>query len=180
MHRSVLTLIPLLLVAACADAAAPNSTDSPAVAAPIDVGSSNANGAQVTTQHQLIEEMYVLDLPRITQCVGEPIMVTGRTLMVLQEVVIPGDRFHGTFHMTEQGSSGVGMVTGLQYRFVQTQNEGVRVEGGLPYTGTAIFDRRVISQGDTPNFYLHNVYHFTINAKGELVVERNEVSRVCR
>jgi hypothetical protein len=180
MRHTMLSLVPLLLVAACADAAAPNSTDSPAAAAPINVASANANGAQVLTQHQLIEETYELALPKVVQCVGEPIMVTGRTLMVLQEVVIPGDRFHGTFHMTEQGSSGVGVVTGLQYQFVQTQNEGVRIEGGLPYTGTAIFDRRVISQGDTPNFYLHNVYHFTINANGDLVVERNEVSRVCR
>jgi len=178
MRHTMLSLVPLLLVAACADAAAPDATASP-TAAPV-YASANANGAQVTTQHQLIEETYVLDLPRITQCVGEPIMVTGRTSMVLQEVVIPGDRFHGTFHMTEQGSSGVGMVTGLSYRFVQTQNEGVRIEGGLPYTGTAIFDRRVISQGSTSNFYLHNVYHFTVNANGELVVERNEVSRVCR
>jgi hypothetical protein len=180
MRHTMLSLVPLLLVAACADAAAPNSTDRPSAAAPYDVASVNANGAQVSTQHQLIEETYLLDLPRITQCVGEPIMVTGRTKIDLQMVVVPGGRFHGSFHMTEQGSSGVGMSTGLQYRFVQTQNEEVRIEGDLPYEDTAIFDRRVMSQGSTPNFYLHNVYHLTINANGELVVERNEVSRVCR
>jgi len=100
--------------------------------------------------------------------------------MFLQVVLIPGDKFHGTFHMTEQGSSGVGLVTGLSYQFVQTQNEGVRIDGGLPYTGTAIFDRRVISQGSTPNFQLHNTFHFTINANGELVVYRDEVSRTCQ
>lgn len=180
MRHLMLQVAPLLLVAACADAAAPNPTASAAGIASYSQAGANDNGAQVSTQRQLIEETYELDLPRITQCVGEPIMVTGRTQMVLQTVVIPGGRFHGSFHMTEQGSSGVGMITGLHYRFVQTQNEEVRIVGDLPYEDTAIFDRRVISQGNTPNFYLHNVYHFTINANGELVVERNEVSRVCR
>jgi len=180
MRHSMLHLAPLLLVAACADAAAPDPSESTAKTASYATAGTNDNGAQVSTQRQVIEETYELGLPRVTQCVGEPIMVTGRTEMVLQEVLVPGGKFHGTFHMTEQGSSGVGMITGLQYRFVQTQNEEVRIEGDLPYEDTAIFDRRVISQGSTPNFYLHNVYHFTINANGELVVERNEVSRVCR
>jgi hypothetical protein len=180
MRHTMPALLPLLLAAACADAAAPIPADDSATTPAYALAGANDNGAQVTTQRQLIEETYELALPRITQCVGEPIMVTGRTEMVLQEVVVRGGRFHGTFHMTEQGSSGVGMITGLQYRFVQSQNEGVRIEGDLPYTDTAIFDRRVISQGETPNFYLHNVFHFTINANGTLVVERNEVSRICR
>lgn len=180
MRRATLSLIPILLALACADAAAPNPAGSAPAATASPIANANGNGAQVSTQDQLIEETYLLGLPRVTQCVGEDIMVTGRTRMVLHIAVIPGDRFHGTFHMTEQGTSGVGLVTGQSYQFVQTQNEGVRIEGGLPYTGTAIFDRRVISQGSTPNFHLHNVYHFTINANGELVVERDEVSRVCR
>lgn len=180
MRPSMLVIAPLLLLMACADPAAPNPTDPSAAPAAYALAGTSENGAQVTTQRQVIEETYELDLPRITQCVGEPIMVTGRTRMDLQLVVIPGGRFHGTFHMSEQGSSGVGMITGQQYRFMQVQNEGVRMEGDLPYTDTAIFDRRVISQGGTSNFYLHNVYHFTINANGELVVERNEVSRVCQ
>jgi hypothetical protein len=179
MHRLVLAVVPLMLVAACADPAAPNPADRSAATAAYAIANANGVGAQVLTQHQLIEETYELSLPRVTECVGEPIMITSRTLVILQEVIIPGERFHGTFHMSEQGSSGVGLVTGLLYQFVQSQNESVRIEGGLPYTGTAIFDRRVMSQGDTPNFHVHNVFHFTINANGELVVERNEVSRVC-
>ena len=180
MRRPMLALAPLLVLLACADPAAPNPGDRSTTTTAYALAGANDNGAQVTNQRQVIEETYELDLPRITQCVGEPIMVTGRTRIDLQLVVIPGGRFHGSFHMSEQGSSGVGMLTGQQYRFMQVQNEEVRMEGDLPYTDTAIFDRRVISQGGTPNFYLHNVYHLTINANGVLVVERNEVSRVCR
>jgi len=175
MRHAVLKLVPLLIVAACSDAAAPN----PAATAASPVANASS-GAQVTTQEQLFEETYELALPRITNCVGETIMVTGRTRMFLQGVIVPGDKFQGTFHMTEQGSSGVGLITGLSYQFVQTQNEGVRIEGGLPYTGTAVFDRRVISQGNTPNFHLHNTFHFTITANGELVVYRDDSSRTCQ
>jgi len=178
MRHTLLSLVPLLLATACADAAAPAPADSPAIIPAF--ASADGGGAQVTTQQQVIEETYVLDRPGVLACVGEPINITARTKIVLQQVVIPGDRFHGTFQMTEQGSSGVGMDTGLPYRFVQSQSESVRIEGGLPYTGNAIFDRRVISQGSAPNFHLHNVFHFTINANGELVVDRNEISRVCR
>lgn len=178
MHHT-LHLAALALLAACADAGAPNATDNSATTVAPSIANATGSGAQVTTQQQLIEETYVLDRPGVLACVGEPINITARTKIVLQQVVIPGDRFHGTFHMTEQGSSGVGMDTGLPYRFVQTQSESVRIEGGLPYTGNAIFDRRVISQGSAPNFHLHNVFHFTINANGELVVDRNEISRVC-
>lgn len=178
MRHSLLSLVPLLLATACADAAAPAPADSPAIVPAF--ASANDGGAQVTTQQQVIEETYVLDRPGVLACVGEPINITARTKIVLQQVVIPGGRFHGTFHMSEQGSSGVGMITGQQYRFMQGQNEEVRMEGDLPYTDTAIFDRRVISQGGEANFYLHNVYHLTINANGELVVDRNEISRVCR
>ena len=178
MRHTLLSLVPLLLATACADAAAPAPADSPAIIPAF--ASADGGGAQVTTQQQVIEETYVLDRPGVLACVGEPINITARTKIVLQQVVIPGDRFHGTFQMTEQGSSGVGMDTGLPYRFVQSQSESVRIEGGLPYTGNAIFDRRVISQGSAPNFHLHSVFHFTINANGELVVDRNEISRVCR
>ena len=177
MRTITLTLVPLLLVAACAGADAPNPAESSAIPA---YASASANGAQVTTQQQLIEETYVLDRPGVLACAGEPINITARTKIVLQQVVIPGDQFHGTFHMTEQGSSGVGMDTGLPYRFVQSQSESVRIDGDLPYTGNAIFDRRVISQGSAPNFHLHSIFHFTINANGEMVVYRSEISRVCR
>ena len=147
MRRAMLVLAPLLVLMACADPAAPNPTDpsATALAAYALDRDERERGPGRRLSVKLIEETYELDLPRITQCVGEPIMVTGRTRMDLQLVVIPGGRFHGTFHMSEQGSSGVGMITGQQYRFMQVQNEGVRMEGDLPYTDTAIFDRRVIS-----------------------------------
>jgi len=178
MHRT-LHVAALALLTACADAAAPNAHENAAATAAPSVAQATGGGAQVTMQQQLIEENYVLDRPGVLACSGEPISITARTRIVLQQVIIPGERFHGTFHMTEQGSSGVGMDTGLPYRFVQSQSESVRIEGELPYTGNAIFDRRVISQGSAPNFQLHNVFHFTINGNGELVVDRNEISRVC-
>lgn len=78
------------------------------------------------------------------------------------------------------GSYGVGLVTGAMYRLAQTQNETFQVGAdGLPMTDTAIFLRRFISQGSINNFRVRALFHFTIDANGNLTASFDSTERIC-
>jgi hypothetical protein len=125
-----------------------------------------------------IEETQVFPVPR--GCTGEPVEWHLRQESILHERTDANGGFHGTFTFHDKGSYGVGLVTGAMYRLAQTQNESFNVgAGGLPMNDTAIFLRRFISQGSLPNFRVTSIFHFTIDANGNLTSSRNTSERIC-
>ena len=80
---------------------------------------------------------------------------TLRQESILYERTAANGGFHGTFTFHDMGSSGVGLVTGAQYRLAQVQNESFNVGSGqLPINDTAIFLRRFISQGSVASAWV--------------------------
>lgn len=129
-------------------------------------------------QRVSIEETEIFPVPR--GCTGEPVEWHLRQEATLRETIDATGGFHGTFVFHDKGSYGVGLVTGAMYRLAQTQVESFQVgASGLPTTDTAIFLRRFISQGSLENFRVTNIFHFTIDANGDMTSFRNTSERVC-
>jgi hypothetical protein len=129
-------------------------------------------------QRVVIEETGVFPVPR--GCTGEPVAWTLRQEVHLHETIDANGGFHGSFQFHDLGSYGVGLVTGAMYRLAQTQNESFNTQADqLPMTDTAIFLRRFISQGSLSNFRVTNIFHFTIDANGNLTADRNTSERIC-
>jgi hypothetical protein len=129
-------------------------------------------------QRVTFEETAVFPVPR--GCTGEPVEWTLRQEAFLHETIDPNGGFHGSFEFHDMGSYGVGLVTGAMYRLIQVQNESFQTQADqLPMTDTAIFLRRFISQGSINNFRVTNIFHFTIDANGNMTSFRNTSERVC-
>ena len=129
-------------------------------------------------QRVVTEETAVFPVPR--GCTGEPVEWHLRQETTLRETIDANGGFHGTFVFHDMGSYGVGLVTGAMYRLAQTQVESFQTSATeLPMNDTAIFLRRFISQGSISNFRVTNIFHFTIDANGNLTSFRNTSERVC-
>lgn len=126
-----------------------------------------------------IEESAVTPVP--AGCTGEPVAWEFRQEILFRSTIDAQGGFHGSFLFHDKGTRGVGVETGMQYRIGGAQTETFNVAyAGLPVTNTAIFTRNFVSQGSLPNLRVHNVFHFTINANGELVSSRSTFSTTCR
>jgi hypothetical protein len=168
MTRRCLTVLLTAAVAGCSDAAT----------GPIARQLTPRTTVDRNTQRIEVEETAVFPVPR--GCTGEPVAWTLRQEGYLHETIDASGRFHGSFQWHDKGSYGVGLVTGAMYRLAQTQNESFNVDADqLPTTDTAIFLRRFISQGSLENFRVTNIFHFTIDANGDMTSFRNTSERIC-
>ncbi len=136
--------------------------------------------AEVSHNDQRIsfEESGVFPVPR--GCTGEPVQWTIRQEMHLHETIDANGGFHGSSQFHDQGSYGIGLVTGAMYRLAETVNESFNMQADqLPTNDTAIFHRRFISQGSLNNFRVLNIFHYTIDANGVMTSFKETSERVC-
>jgi hypothetical protein len=111
---------------------------------------------------------------------GEDVVFTGN-LHSLITFTINGNNVSGKYHSQPQGLSGVGTITGDKY-----QGTGV-TEGTFKasfqngqYQQTDVNNFRLIGQGKGNNYLVHSIFHFTINAKGEVTAFVDQVSVECK
>lgn len=111
---------------------------------------------------------------------GEIVSLSG-PLHTLISFTVNGNRVSGKTHFQPQGLSGTGLSTGDSYRGVgvtQSQFSG-SLENGQ-YTQTSINNFRIIGQGPGNNFTVHENFHFTVNANGELTSYHDNFSADCK
>jgi hypothetical protein len=109
------------------------------------------------------------------------------------ELVLLSGNLHSLFHFTDdgaggfhvmsennpQGVSGTGSISGDKY-----QATGVTLShfntSGLPFNQTYVNNFRIIGQGDDNNYLVHQTYHITVNARGQLTALVDNFSVECR
>ena len=85
--------------------------------------------------------------------------------------------FHAKTHFQPQGVSGTGLVTGDKHQGTEvTQDE---FNGKLGSEVTYVNNFRIIGQGPDNNLLLHETFHTTVNAKGEVTVVADNFSTEC-
>ena len=85
---------------------------------------------------------------------------------------------------TYKGLQGTGQVTGQEYRIVGSPFGNTILHSGEPFpvTQTHVTTANVIGQGQPnpgPEFQIHIVEHFTVNANGDVTAEVVEFREQC-
>ncbi|MBA3554890.1 MAG: hypothetical protein H0W29_09070 [Gemmatimonadales bacterium] len=112
-----------------------------------------------------------------SECAGEIVELQIRQLLIIHEVTREGVMFHGHFTILDRGTSGVGLTSGTRYRQVGVTKGNLNIHEPVPVTESFVNQLNLISAGSRPNLTIHESFHITINANGEIAVVR-ETERV--
>jgi hypothetical protein len=111
---------------------------------------------------------------------GELVELNG-PLHTLITYTINGNNVSGKTHFQPQGISGVGQDTGDKYQgtgVTQSNFKGSLNNG--QYNVTSVNNFRIIGQGHGNNFLVHENFHLTINANGEVTTMHDNFSVECK
>jgi hypothetical protein len=111
---------------------------------------------------------------------GEVVDLQG-PLHVLTSFTINGNHVSGDSHAQPQGISGTGESTGDTYHatgVTQDHFGGSFING--QFNETFVNNFRIIGQGPGNNFLIHEDFHVTINANGELTSFHDNFSVDCK
>lgn len=109
-------------------------------------------------------------------------MLDGYAQLVFHLEPTGDDRYHLNFTYAFKNFHGVGAETGLTYRAVGTTVATINhlVEPPYPYEEMYEARQRVVSQGSREDQVLRGTSHYTVNAKGDVTVDRYvDVSLEC-
>jgi hypothetical protein len=111
---------------------------------------------------------------------GELVELNG-PLHVLTIFNINGNKLSGKTHFQPQGISGFGQDTGDKYRATGvTQDHFKGSFNNGQFNQTMVNNFRIIGQGPGNNFLVHENFHLTINAKGEVTTAHHNFSVECK
>ena len=96
----------------------------------------------------------------------EPVELTGELHSVFHLTVDDSGGFHLVTETNWQGVTGVGLVSGTQYRGVGVQRFNINGNVGEEFTSVDNF--KLIGRGTTDNLLVQVTLHTTVNANGEV------------
>ena len=161
-HTFLFTVAALILVACHEPPTAPASDRTPALRSDLTTNSAITLNSNVSIPIELL-----VFVPCAAGGVGEVIDVSG-PLHVLQTLTISNSgNVSDLFHFQPQGISGVGLSTGDKYQATGITQFKDHFNG-LPFSSSFINNFYMIGQGPGNNFKVHETFHFTVNANGDL------------
>jgi hypothetical protein len=110
----------------------------------------------------------------------EPIALTGSMHIVMTETVSASGNRHMLVHFQPQGISGTGLMSGTPYQATGVTQQSFSSHDPLPYTSTVVNNFRLIGRGPDNNRLVHENYHITVNANGEITAEHVNASYGCK
>jgi hypothetical protein len=138
-------------------------------------GPAPASAAGTTPEHENLRS--TIEITRANPCNGE--LLEG-TQTLIENFTILTDSSGQRHAMSTTITTGQLQGTfGNSYTFSNTFHSSALFDGA-PIIVSEPVDTKVISQGDAPNFVLHQTIHTTINANGELTANISETSAECR
>jgi hypothetical protein len=137
-------------------------------------------GASATTT--TVNTTFPIDLIVFVPCAnggaGELIEVTGPLHDLFHMTTDNTGGIHVKVHDQPQGVSGVGLTTGDKYQATGvTQDEFTAVAG---QEETFVNNFRMIGQGPGNNFLVHDNFHVTVNANGDVTASHDNFSIDCK
>lgn len=125
--------------------------------------------AQATTSTTNINFPIILGawVPCANNGSGELVTLTGSLHAQFHLTLTPGGGFVFKSHANPQGVSGTGAFTGTKYEGTGVTQSQFGASG-LPFHATFVNNFRLIGQGRGGNLTVHQNFHITVNANGEL------------
>ena len=122
----------------------------------------------------------LVSIPCANGGAGEDVLLQG-TLHTLFTFTINGNNVSGKSHFQPQGVSGVGLTTGATYRATGVTQDHFKTSLQNEQANlTGVNNFRIIGQGPGNNFIVHDNFHFTINANGDLTVSHDNFTTDCK
>ena len=111
---------------------------------------------------------------------GEVISLDG-PLHILITFTINGKNVSGKTHFQPQGLSGVGLDTGDKYQATGVTQDRFKasLQNGQ-FNATFVNNFRMIGQGPGNNFLVHENFHVTVNANGEVTADVGNFRIECK
>ena len=146
-----------------------------AVALPV-----TAAPATTYTSNQIVPFNQTVWVSCANDGLGENVILSGE-LHELYHYTMNGNSFTFKTHYQPQGVTGVGQITGDKYKatgVTQDTETGSFASGQYSYTHVNNF--RIIGQGKGNNFLVHQTWHYTLNANGEVTAEVDHSTVECK
>jgi hypothetical protein len=111
-------------------------------------------------------------IPCANNGAGEDVQLSGPLHMLFHVTISAGDKIIIKSHFQPQGISGVGRTTGDKYRATGVTQETTTFDSidGFPFVTSFVNNFKIIGRGPGNNFLVHENFHVTINANGEVTV----------
>jgi hypothetical protein len=97
---------------------------------------------------------------------GEFVQLSGTLHILFVTTIDDKGGFHSKFHFQPQGISGTGLITGDKYQATGV-TQGT-FNGKVGFEETFVNNFKIIGQGPGNNFLIHENFHITVNANGEV------------
>jgi hypothetical protein len=121
----------------------------------------------------------VVSVPCANGGVGEDVALEGFLHVLITETVDRNDVGHTTSHFQPLGISGTGLTTGDSYEATGITRD--QVNGTEPpFEVTFVNNFRIIGQSTGNNLLIHEIFHVTVSANGELTVFVDNLSAECK
>lgn len=109
---------------------------------------------------------------------GEFVSLSGSLHVLFVTTIDSRGGFHSKFHNQPQGITGTGFTTGAKY-----QGTGVTqgtFNGKVGFENTFVNNFKIVGQGPGNNFMIHENFHVTVNANGEVTASVDNFSVKCK
>ena len=112
---------------------------------------------------------------------GEPVRLTGDMHALFLYTIDENGGRHVASHFQPMGITGYGEVTGDKYQATGvTRHDWNLQPAAYPVVYTLVNNFRVVGPGPGNNFLVHETYHITLNANGEVTAELDNFRGECK
>ncbi len=135
--------------------------------------------ASTFTENVKVSFEQLLFVPCANGGLGEDVAFTIKFHVVLHETISNSGESQVLIHLQDQGSNGTGVITGDSYHLVGMTKFQDHF-GGFPIISEVVENFHIIGPGPGNNFYLHQTFHVTINANGDLTAFVDNLRIECK
>ncbi len=136
-----------------------------------------AQATTVTDNVRVPTEIFVF-VPCARGGAGEFVQLSGILHILFVTTIDDKGGFHSEFHFQPQGISGSGLTTGDKYQATGV-TQGT-FNGKVGFENTFVNNFKIIGEGPGNNFLIHENFHVTVNANGEVTASIDNFSVKCK
>ena len=112
-------------------------------------------------------------------CNGDNVVTSGRLHMLTSTTLDANGGLHVDLHFQVKDGRGVGVPSGISYNAVGITRETLNFPSGGGFNDTFVNNFRMIAAANGPSFQVHQTFHFTVDAKGNVTANVAKTRTTC-
>jgi hypothetical protein len=164
--KRLAAMLAVASVTACADASLPTGA-----------GFEPAMAATKSGSNQMVPTQFAGLIPCGNGGAGESMTLTGELHLISHSAIDAAGGVHLQIHTQLKNIEGWGNTSGTYYRAMGSQKLTSNAKAGSSFSFISSF--RLIGRAQAPDYHVRENTHVTVNANGDVVVDRSETSIDC-